>query len=182
MSLPRLLQFPTLLALGLIAAFSVTGCGSDSQGEPVSPLPPDEAPPLAPVGMHVTLQMTGKFVLAWSPNTEPDLAGYRVYLYDPDPARDTAFVLVSGAGLVHSTKLTIGAESGHDYTFRITAVDTSDNESGMSEAFTYTFSPNSTDAPNNQGDDDGERGGGIVSGGGRGDGDSYDQGDVPTRR
>lgn len=42
--------------------------------------PPDAAPPAAPAGVVATAQPGAATVhVAWSPNAEPDLAGYRVY-------------------------------------------------------------------------------------------------------
>ena len=44
----------------------------------------DKAPPLTPDGISFAGQTVSKFWLSWTPNVDPDLAGYRVYLYDPN--------------------------------------------------------------------------------------------------
>ena len=43
------------------------------------PISPDAAPPAAPTGLAGALSGGGYVALSWSPNAEPDLAGYRVY-------------------------------------------------------------------------------------------------------
>ena len=39
----------------------------------------DSIPPAPPVDLHGSIDTTGVVTLQWSPNTEPDLAGYRVF-------------------------------------------------------------------------------------------------------
>ena len=40
----------------------------------------DETPPVAPVGLRGTVMPDGEMVLSWTPNTEADIMGYRVYM------------------------------------------------------------------------------------------------------
>ncbi len=73
---------------------------------------------------------TNAAVLVWNPNTEPDLAGYRVY-YGTAPG---AYQQVRGAGVVvNDTTYTVtGLTSGARYYFAVTAFDGSGNESDYS--------------------------------------------------
>ena len=66
--------FASLFAVGIVATLLVVGCGDSAT---VSQ--PDTAPPLAPVvlGARGSDGMVG---LWWRGNTEPDLAGYHVYI------------------------------------------------------------------------------------------------------
>lgn len=69
-------------------------------------------------------------VLKWSPNTEPDLAGYRVY-YGTEPRQ---YFQAKGQGIVvvgNSFTVT-GLSSGVRYYFAVTAFDEASNESDYS--------------------------------------------------
>jgi hypothetical protein len=146
----------------LIVAFSfVGGCSSDSDTNPITPGPIDQAPPLTPTGMGLGGHVASKVMLTWAANVDPDLAGYRVYVYDPDPNRGSAFRCVSGAALWRATSFTCPVADGATYSFRVTAVDTSGNESGMSDPLTFSFTSNDNVNPGTQvGGDDTERGNG----------------------
>lgn len=122
-----------------IVVLFAAGCGSDETNSPMNVNPLDEAAPLAPVGLNVDSQYLTKFALSWADNAEPDLAGYRVYLYDPDPMRLNAFVEMSGENPVSRPRMTIAGEDGRTYIFRVAAVDMNSNESTWSAPFTFTF-------------------------------------------
>ena len=138
MSIPRLTLRSSVIVFA-IAALVVGGCGSNETSSPVNVAPLDEAPPLAPTDLNVSTQYQSKFSLTWTDNAEPDLAGYRVYLYDPDPMRASAFMLVSGDDLVTRSDMTLTGEGGTTYLFRIAAIDLSGNESAWSEPFTFSL-------------------------------------------
>ena len=83
--------------------------------------------------------------LTWSPNTEPDLAGYRVYQCTSQPcgrAHGTAALLVT-LGTV--TSFNIGTPGSIHY-YVITAYDTANNESAESGTVIYS-PPNSSPPP-----------------------------------
>lgn len=83
---------------------------------PTCPVCPVEPPPT-----------TSSLSLSWAANTEPDLAGYKVYCGTVSHMYDAA----RPVGKV--TSLTIGnLPVGHTYYCGVTAVDTSSNESQMS--------------------------------------------------
>jgi hypothetical protein len=69
--------------------------------------------------------------LVWSANTEPDLAGYRVYYYGPDDGA-MAQALVMTADTTARTRVPL-AHFWERVQFFIRAVDTSGNESASSD-------------------------------------------------
>lgn len=141
-----------ILAIAVIASVAFCGCSHDSSDTPLGPGPTDEAPPLPPAGARIDWQMHGKFALAWEKNTEPDLAGYRVYLYSPDPSRGNSYACLSGDGLVARNALTVSGTLGTDYIFRVTAVDASGNESPMGAAVRFFYAGTDGHLPAGQGD------------------------------
>lgn len=66
--------------------------------------------------------------LSWEPNTEPDLAGYKIY-YDKN--HSGSFQNVVDVGNVVEYTL-VGLESGETYRFALTAYDFFNNESDFS--------------------------------------------------
>jgi hypothetical protein len=80
-----------------------------------------------PDGLH-----SGEVTLAWDPNTEADLAGYRVYY--GTSSRDYGVTLDVG----NWTSCTIGGlQQGKTYYFAVTAYDTVGNESDFSEEVSW---------------------------------------------
>jgi len=67
-------------------------------------------------------------LVSWNANTEPDLAGYKVY-YGEDPGIYGDPVTV---GIVESTLIDINPAVGQDYYFAVSAFDYSGNESSLS--------------------------------------------------
>ncbi|RPJ12063.1 MAG: hypothetical protein EHM36_00175 [Deltaproteobacteria bacterium] len=65
--------------------------------------------------------------LAWDPNSEPDLAGYKVYVGDAS----RAYTRTDNVGNV-TMYTVVGLAHGKNYFFAATAYDTSSNESGFS--------------------------------------------------
>ena len=89
----------------------------------------DKTPPAVPLGLEVKASEAGAYV-TWEPNSESDLAGYRVFRSEwPDsgfkPVTDR---LTSGVGFFDSS-YTPGLY------YALSAVDESGNESAMSSAF-----------------------------------------------
>ena len=91
----------------------------------------DTTPPAAPV-LRVARFENGSVLLGWMPNTEPDLAGYDVYRR-PTGEDETAWAPINDVGLVtDSGFLDVKAASGERYDYAVRALDTSANESGLS--------------------------------------------------
>lgn len=137
-----------LLTLVLLAGIVLfPGCGSDKSTQ-VSLLP-DDAPPLAPTGLSCQAANGPLAVVTWSPNTEPDLAGYRVYVYDPSPQRDGSYVLQNPDALLADERWTLSMPRSQVTWLRVTAVDSKGNESGAAGPTRVAFQldPPVTDAP-----------------------------------
>lgn len=100
-----------------------------------------EIPPATPKGFKVTQDAVNSSVLhlSWEPNTEADLHGYT--LYDGNDV-----VLIKHIG---GTSYSYFIPNTGNYQFKLSAVDTSGNESGKAEArITATVSAESVATPN----------------------------------
>ena len=108
----------------------INGC-SEQATTPAQISPQDTSPPAPPVGLDFLSRSSG-LVLNWSPNVEPDLVGYNVYLYSPSPERPESYVKFNGDPL-SATEFRHGKlRPNQQMIFRLTAVDLSGNESGFS--------------------------------------------------
>jgi len=126
----RFLALGLLLTLAL--AFAVMfGCGekSDYREEP------DREPPTAPIGLAVQkLEDAYGILLTWVPNIEEDVAGYNVYRSIAD---GTGYERISEQ-LIPAAHNTVFRDyavllGGKMYSYVVTAVDDSRNESTYSE-------------------------------------------------
>jgi hypothetical protein len=98
----------------------------------VSFTPADTFPPAPPTGLRA-IPATGSIELSWERNSEPDLAGYRVYRAAPGGSWERlAAVDIPG----FSDR---GAEKGKTYRYAVSAVDHSGNESGRSKEIAATL-------------------------------------------
>jgi fibronectin type 3 domain-containing protein len=93
------------------------------------------------IGVIASNAMAAQATLAWDPNTESDLAGYRVH-----------YGTASGSYTVHTdvhnvtTYTVAGLTAGQTYYFAATAYDASGNESGYSNPVSYAV-PAANGAP-----------------------------------
>jgi len=99
-------------------------------------LVPDAIPPAAPKNLNVaSLPAGGKVLLTWSPNTESDLAGYKIY-YSSAPTGFSGTGANEGPSPISvsaiDTFLLTGLKEGTKYRFAISAIDLSNNESSLS--------------------------------------------------
>ena len=104
--------------------------------------------------MNWVRAITGVFVLwsstawgatlTWTANSEPDLAGYRVYQCSQEPCTRASGNASSLATLGAVTSFNIGTPAVTQYYF-ITAYDSANNESGRSNLVTFT--PDGTPPP-----------------------------------
>lgn len=91
--------------------------------------PTDKQPPKAPTNVKVIDKTATKATVVWNENTEPDLAGYRIYLNGN---------LVNDS-LVTTNQYTFDdLTNGNTYTAQISAVDLAGNESELSAGVTFT--------------------------------------------
>jgi len=94
---------------------------------PCSMTPRDIFPPAAPEGLSAISTAAG-VELIWNANTAPDLAGYNVYRREGEGRPQKLNTELVGTPLYRDT----GVEAEHRYTYWVTAVDTSGNESASS--------------------------------------------------
>lgn len=108
-----------------------------------TPQAPDTTPPSAPTGLSATAG-NGSVALDWANNTEADLDGYVVYRATSAGGPFTAVT----AGTIAQSAYTDGAVSnGTTYYYRVTAVDTSGNESADSATVSGTPEGGDTTPP-----------------------------------
>ena len=100
------------------------------RGEPSQPIRAVTKPePLPPVGLHVTAQRLGTNELAWLPNVEPDLAGYRLLRRRRG---DTGDRVVAELDAGETRVLDTGLGAGEPVTYRLRAIDSDGLESDLS--------------------------------------------------
>lgn len=114
-----------------LAAFALTGCAAEDTLSSLNQNV-DAAAPSAPGNIR-TVAMGGSVLLDWDASSEADVVGYDVYRYDPDPARESAYVKVNASTITESQYMIVDAlEQGTWY--RVKAVDLSANRSNASGA------------------------------------------------
>jgi fibronectin type 3 domain-containing protein len=88
------------------------------------------------IGVIASNAVAAQATLAWDPNTESDLAGYRIH-----------YGTASGSYTVHTdvhnvtTYSLTDLKEGQLYYFAVTAYDTAGNESGYSNEVSYSIVP-----------------------------------------
>jgi hypothetical protein len=149
----RLLNALVPLAFFGLLALAPTGCSSeaDGVGSPGDGLPAsgDDVAPATPTGFSVVKATEGGFRLAWAPNTEIDLAGYRVYVYQPSPERENSYVCPHGVSLVgtQQTWYVLANDSNVEtWYFKLSAVDQAGNESERYGPYSFHFTPDTWNA------------------------------------
>lgn len=110
-----------------LAAHDAAGNGSAASAE-VSATPTDLTPPAAPGGV-TSAAGDGVVDIAWQPNSEPDLASYRIYR---DGQLLTAVAVVAPPGTTPTSYRDTGVTNGTAQSYAVTAVDTHGNESTTS--------------------------------------------------
>jgi len=125
----------TLSTLAVVALIS--GCGKSSAPTRVTSTEEtptlDTAAPPAPQSLGVTTDpTTGLSRMNWEPSSAADVAGYDVFVYNPDPARDNAYVLLNTIS-DGSTSFDLDPTASNTVKFfRVRAVDRSGNHSPLS--------------------------------------------------
>ncbi|MEW6606189.1 MAG: hypothetical protein AB1414_01875 [bacterium] len=122
-----------------IKAESEFGIESDASNEsyatPYVTPPPDTTPPARPTITSITPKET-EIELAWTQNTELDWSQYRIYRNDAGP---TPIFITSDK--YHNYYTDKELQPATDYTYKITAKDTSGNESSPYEIMVTTQEP-----------------------------------------
>jgi hypothetical protein len=93
----------------------------------------DTAPPAAPQGLTVSRE-SGGLRITWTPNTEPDFSGYRVFRWLTNPPDNQFTAVFTDVGNVTEyVDLTVPAGSDVVW-YRVSAIDQAGNFSAMSAA------------------------------------------------
>lgn len=103
-----------------VTAFD-TSANESAASAPAAATPEDATPPAAPTGLQAE-ENIGVVDLDWDDNSEPDLAGYNLY-------RDDELL---AAELAESSFSDTAVTDGDTYTYTVTAIDRSANESAPS--------------------------------------------------
>lgn len=142
----------SVLFVGLLGLLS-SGCSSDDAQftSPGTGLPASgsgDYPPAMPSGLHVAKATSHGFQLTWDANTEEDLAGYLIYVYDPDPWRANSYVCCHEGATIAASKTTYlytaDLSQGPHY-FKIAAVDLDGNESARYGPVQFDYSAQTND-------------------------------------
>lgn len=139
------MKFARYTVCVLAAAALIAGCGKSSS--PVSVTPEstpslDNTAPPVPSGFTVVDDpSTGASSLAWDASSAADVVAYEVYSYDPDPERETSYVLQYTTDGV-TTRFSVDPSSTYvTHYFRVRAVDAAGNRSGLSDMHSVTSGP-----------------------------------------
>jgi fibronectin type 3 domain-containing protein len=115
----------TIVLITVLAACGGGGKGSsDGTGST-----PSNAQPTTP-------QPTESATLTWTPNTESDLAGYRVYRATSSGGYRAPIATVAPSSATYTAT---GLQPGRTYFFVVTAFDASGNESARSSEISKAF-------------------------------------------
>jgi hypothetical protein len=116
-----------------VVTLSPGGHSMEIQGQasqPIEVATKDTFPPAVPQGLAaVADSAAGAIDLSWYPDTDSDLAGYRLYRRDLQGQEPVHSIASLG---VETSYRDSGVEAGHTYAYSVSAVDQSGNESSRS--------------------------------------------------
>lgn len=128
-----------LLIVALASLAVLSGCGNSSDPVRVNPTLESSAPGI-PTGLRVeNSEFDGSRYVAWNPVAAGDLAGYQVYRYSPDPARENAYEMVAQIPNRETRYLLPTIEPGGSVTVRVRSVNEGGKLSALSQPFTVAY-------------------------------------------
>ena len=133
-----------LLAVMALLAIAMSGCSSNSSNPVNTPDDEDLTPPAAPLDLSISAN-EGYFTISWIENSELDLAGYRIYR---QINQESAYTFLADWPYARYNDL-FDAQGLCTYSYRVTAVDASGNESAYSTPI-LTVIDNSLPQPTQQ--------------------------------
>lgn len=137
------LRFVALAVTAFVLALVLSGCGKSTS--PTSSVPTvDNSPPAAPAQLEI--HMTSGFNhLAWAPSASANTKTYEVFVYNPDPNREDAYIQFAQTDAqVTSIQLPPSLQTGLQY-FKVQATSAGGNHSSFSSVLqTVLALPQST--------------------------------------
>lgn len=121
----------TSFAAALVALVALSGCAADSTLSSLNSTI-DSAPPSAPTNIREDIRGAIS-MLAWDASPDADVVGYDVYMYSPDPARESAYIRVN-ASPIQAEEYSVSELGAVNAWYRVKAVDLSGNRSATSGA------------------------------------------------
>jgi len=121
-----------VVARGQVSSVTITSGANN----PISLVLTDIESPAAPTGLSTAYSGTA-INLSWNNNSESDLAGYNVYR---STASGSGFSKLNSTLVATTEYADSGVSIGTQYYYKISAVDTTDNESAFSAEKLATFS------------------------------------------
>jgi hypothetical protein len=136
-----------IMIIASLIAFAPSGCSRDESSftAPGTGLPASgngAYAPEMPTGLTAIKATASGVSLGWNPNSDVDLAGYRLYMYDPSPYRSNSYVCMNESSLLGAAETDFfytGDLSAGTLYFRLAAVDTDGNESARCDPFAFTY-------------------------------------------
>ncbi|MFC1729109.1 fibronectin type III domain-containing protein [candidate division KSB1 bacterium] len=122
---------------------ALSGSCSDNTNNPILDEGQDKNAPAAPTNLTFLSVGNGEIHLRWDENTEPDIAGYRLYRAEENDLEESYTVIFDSLATSYIDK---NLEYTTRYFYRISAYDNEDNESDWSESIPGI--PQNTQPPN----------------------------------
>ncbi|HEY9008852.1 MAG TPA: hypothetical protein VIM75_22105 [Ohtaekwangia sp.] len=131
----RSLRYDKLFPANYFTITAVAIDGESRTSMPVLVQPLDSIPPQAPVGVKVKIDSSGVAIISWTPNTEKDLHGYKVFrMYSRNseltPLTDSIFL---GTSFVDTVSMRL---TNRKVFYAVTALDKRYNQSKFSALIT----------------------------------------------
>jgi hypothetical protein len=130
-------------AVPLAALMIFVGCSGDDTNRVTDPDPDSGAQvievPMAPMGPNHRSVAEGD-LLRWNAPANADdaaIAGYNVYVYDPQPESTSAYVRLNTSLVAAGRLVTSELTTGQTYWFRVAAVNANDEEGTWSEPTSF---------------------------------------------
>jgi hypothetical protein len=120
----------------VVASINIAGLVAGSYSGTITVAAPGASSRTVGVSLTVNSPPTSSVTLAWNPNSEGDLAGYKVYRSTTPGVYGAPIATLQGNVITYQAT---GLQAGTTYYFVVTAYDGSGNESGFSNEVSRSF-------------------------------------------
>ena len=111
---------------------------SSGFSEIISAVPMDSIPPSAPTGLSANAISYNEIEISWDSNTEPDIAGYLLYMNDPANGLVDNFQVIQTISDQNTSYIVSGLTEQVTYQFKFKAFDEVPNNSSFSNVVSAT--------------------------------------------